>query len=344
MRVYSAAEAVSPAVQRTQRFLFRPFEWGSYLKLAAIAAVSEGTLLSFNFSTGSSGSGNSTGEATALHLTAGWIAAIALGAALSLLVGIYLFYLITRLRFALFHCLVYQVKEIGPGWRRYRAQAMRLFKLNLLVWLGLAIVGALAVLPFAPTLLKLVEAHRDGEPMDVGGMIVLFLLLGLIVFVLAIVFVAADAVLHDFILPRMALEDASAGDAWRGARALIDAEPGSVCFYLFLRMVLPLFAMIGLFLVALIPTLVVVGVLGMGAMEFRSLLEDATGVGEALRVSLAILFGLVGLSFCALLAVGLGGPLGICIRNYALLFYGGRYAALGDLLSPPPAAVLPSLE
>ena len=41
--------------------------------------------------------------------------------------------------------------------------------------------------------------------------------------------------------------------------------------------------------------------------------------------------------FALLASVCLGGPLSTGIREYALMFYGGRYQALGDILSPPPA-------
>jgi hypothetical protein len=47
-------------------------------------------------------------------------------------------------------------------------------------------------------------------------------------------------------------------------------------------------------------------------------------------------FGIVGVSLGLLVAFSLGGPIATWIRNYALLFYGGRYQALGDLLDPPP--------
>jgi hypothetical protein len=39
-----------------------------------------------------------------------------------------------------------------------------------------------------------------------------------------------------------------------------------------------------------------------------------------------------------LASICLGGPLSTAAREYALLFYGGRYQALGDLLSPPSLA------
>jgi hypothetical protein len=41
--------------------------------------------------------------------------------------------------------------------------------------------------------------------------------------------------------------------------------------------------------------------------------------------------------------VCLGGPLSTGLREYALIFYGGRYQALGNILYPPPAAIAPEV-
>jgi len=42
----------------------------------------------------------------------------------------FVLYLVTRLRFAFFHCLVRNTKEIRPGWWLYREQAARFFWMN----------------------------------------------------------------------------------------------------------------------------------------------------------------------------------------------------------------------
>src|SRR5260370_26959057 len=42
MRALSASDSVSVAVQRTRDFLFRPFTWGTYLKLGLVAIITEG--------------------------------------------------------------------------------------------------------------------------------------------------------------------------------------------------------------------------------------------------------------------------------------------------------------
>ena len=46
------------------------------------------------------------------------------------------------------------------------------------------------------------------------------------------------------------------------------------------------------------------------------------------------------LGFALLAGICLGGPLSTGIREYALIFYGGRYKALGDILYPMPAPVV----
>ena len=42
MRPVSAIDSVSLAIQRTREFLFRPFNWGTYLKLGLVALITEG--------------------------------------------------------------------------------------------------------------------------------------------------------------------------------------------------------------------------------------------------------------------------------------------------------------
>ena len=42
MRLISAVDSVSLAIQRTRYFLFRPFRWGTYLKLGLVAIITEG--------------------------------------------------------------------------------------------------------------------------------------------------------------------------------------------------------------------------------------------------------------------------------------------------------------
>jgi hypothetical protein len=49
MKALSTSEAIWPALERTYSYLFRPFQWETFLKLAAVATLSEGFLVSFRF-------------------------------------------------------------------------------------------------------------------------------------------------------------------------------------------------------------------------------------------------------------------------------------------------------
>src|SRR5262252_8027901 len=103
----SAADAISPAINRTRQFLFAPpFRWGTFLKVCLVAVVTEGIGISFQSSGGGKGhpSNPPQGKVT-LHFTPEMIAVIVLASLLLIIVGFAILYLRTRLRFAYFHCL-----------------------------------------------------------------------------------------------------------------------------------------------------------------------------------------------------------------------------------------------
>jgi len=104
--------------------------------------------------------------------------------------------------------------------------------------------------------------------------------------------------------------------------------------------VLPLAALIGLLIVVGIPFFIVFGVLSMSAAGFLRMLEDSTPLGMAFHLIFEIFLGVILIGFGLIAEFGLGGPVATWVRNYALLYYGGRYKALGDVLSstPTPAA------
>ena len=125
MYAISAADAISPAVQRTKEFLFRPFKWSTFLKLGLVALLTEGLGSNFRSTSSSHNKGGySAGSGPNIHSLSDiqplWIAE---GVAILLLlfvIGAVIFYVITRLRFAFFHCLVHNTKEIRPGWDLYK--------------------------------------------------------------------------------------------------------------------------------------------------------------------------------------------------------------------------------
>lgn len=334
MRRLSASEAVIPAIRRTRQLLFQPFSWGSYLKLAAVACLSEGIFETVSYSHNKGALADAT-SLSQMHWTPEVIAWIIFAVLSGIGLGLLFYYVTVRLRFVLFHCVVHRTREIQAAWELYGRQSMRLFVANLLVWFGilllaLLVVGALAVTAFSVFTLK----TPDGK-LDPGVFYILFFpCVGFAAFVVLLA-LAAEVTLHDFVLPHMAIENATFGDAWMAAQKMIAAEKETFFSYFILRLLLPFLAFVILFAAAAIPLLFIGWILWTSATGFQDMLDGATGFAAAVRVMLAIVFGVIGAAFTLVTAFGLGGPLATWIRSYAVLFYGSRYKALGDLLEPP---------
>jgi len=333
MFAISAADAVSPAIQRTRDFLFRPFDWGTYLKLGLVAMITEGFGSNFQSSsrTGQS-SGHGTMTYSPFNIPPVRVAAIVAASVGAILLAMLLFYLITRLRFAFFHCLTHRIREIRTGWRLYRTQAMRFFWLNLAVGFGFLVVIVLVSLPFIGGFWRLFhESSRGGHP-DVGLLLELLLPLIPVVLLLVIAAILADVVLRDWMLPHIALEDATAGEAWSRVLASIKAETRQFLVYAVLRVILPALAMVALFMVLIIPGFILAGSAAAFGYGIHSAFADATGASALVGLLIQIFFGALGFGFMLLAAICLGGPVSTAVREYALLFYGGRYPVLGAAL------------
>jgi hypothetical protein len=337
MRVLSAADAVSPAIQRTKEFLFRPFNWGTYLKLGLVAIVTEGLGSNLRSSSHNApASGHGPMIYSPLHLSQELAAAIA-AVALAMILVCWVFYLVTRLRFAFFHCLIHNTKEIRPGWYLYGDRAMRFFWLNVVVGLCYLLVVVLVALPFAGGFLRLIRETPPGGHPDFGLLLSLVLPLIPIIILFVLAAIVTDVVLRDWMLPHYALDDATAGEAWSRVWAAFEAEKRQFLVYALLRLVLPTIAMIGLFVLLLIPGLMLAGSLAAVEFGLHSTFANATGASSVVGILLEVFFGVLAFGFALLASVCLGGPLSTGLREYALIFYGGRYQALGNILYPPPA-------
>lgn len=345
MYAYSAADLISPAIKRTKWFLFQPFRWTTFLKLCAVSVLTEGVSGRLNFNTpGGHGSHTSSAPSAApsglpsapFGLSPMEIALIAAFTVLCIGLALVIFYLVTRLRFAMFHCLVYQTREIRPGWQIYEAQSWRFFLLSVavgFVFLGLIII---ATLPFIIGFYRMFRSAQPGDAFNLASFFSLFLPLIPVVIALLLIAIALHIILNDLMLPHMALENASAGTAWQQAWLHITSEKGGFLLYAFLRVVLPIAAIILAAIALIIPSLLVFGALGVSAAGLGVLIATASGVNKLLLILVEAIIFLAVITLAICLALCVGGPIGVGIRNYALLFYGGRYKALGDLLTPLP--------
>jgi hypothetical protein len=342
MRAISAVDAVSPAIQRTRDFLFRPFTWGTFLKLGLVAIITEGLGSNFN-SSGSTNrsSGRGIHMSSPFHVEPLQIAMAVAAVLLAMILSLWILYLITRLRFAYFHCLINNTKEIRPGWWLYREQATRFFWLNIGVGLCFLIVVLAIAFPFISGFVRLFHESQRGGQFDWGLLLSLILPLIPIIILLALAGVLTDLILRDCMLPHYALEDANAGEAWSQVWHNIMAEKKQFFVYALLRVVLPFLASIAVFMILLIPGLALVGAGAALGIGLHSAFADATGAAAVVGILLQVFFGFVAFGFALLASICLGGPLSTGVREYALLFYGGRYKALGDILYSHPATPAP---
>ena len=343
MHAVSAADSVSLAIERTREFLFRPFRWGTYLKLGLVAIITEG----IGSNSGSSSHGNhpsGNGPAfNSLHdIPHEWIVVAVAAVLLAIVVSLFVAYLITRLRFAYFHCLVHNTTEIRPGWYLLRDRATRFFWLNVMVGVCFVALVVVIAIPFVSGFVKLFHEIPPGGHPDLFQVLSLVLPLIPIILLLVAIGFALDVILRDFVMPHYALEDATAGEAWSQVWARIMAEKAQFLAYALLRLVLPTIAMIALFIVLLIPGLMLAGAMGTIWYGIHSAFADATGAVSVIGILLQAFFGVIAFGLALLASICLGGPLSTGVREYALVFYGGRYQALGEILYPPPPATAPN--
>jgi hypothetical protein len=332
----SAAEAITPAINRARQFLFAPpFRWGTFLKLCLVAAITEG-LGTNSRSYWNQGHSSETPHGYAgFHASPELIAAAVAMTLLLIFVVLVLVYLVTRLRFAYFHCLVTNTREIKPGWRLYREQANRFFWMNIAVGLCLLLMIGLMVSPFVPGFIRIFRQMQAGGRPDLGLVVSLVLPLIPIILLIAVVAILLDIVLRDFMMPHYALDNATAGQAWSAVWESISREKGSFFLYALLRLILPIVASIALFIVLLIPGAVLIGSVVAAEFAIRAGFADTSGLSSVVGYLLQGFIGLLAFGFALVIGISLGGPIGTWIREYALMFYGGRFQKLGDMLFPP---------
>jgi hypothetical protein len=336
MKVLSASEAVWPALLRTYSCLFRAFKLESFLKMASVALLSEGFLVSIRFWTPHTFPIDVDFDAVDAFLLRREFLPVTILAVLAVLVvAIYCAYLVTRLRFGFVHCLIHQSGEVRAASIRYAVEAERFFTASLLVWMSLVVLAVAAMAIFVIAGYAVVSTPGPDGKLDRGNFFfVFFPCLGILVALVLAAWIA-QVILNDFILPHMAIEGMSFRQAWKVVRARMAANRETFLSFFILRMAMPLIASVILGGVAWVLGFAVFGILGLSADGFNAMFFDVTGWRETLRICIESFFVALGLVAGWVIAAVLGGPLGVFMRCYALYFYGGHLKVLGNLLEPP---------
>jgi hypothetical protein len=332
MQRLNAIDSMTPAWDHTQRLLLTPRNWRLLLKVGAVACFAQmgGCNANFNFPRNLPHHSSPVISAAILGLV------VFLGI-LFLLVGLVLFYIGSRLQFVLFEVVVRQDTHIGPIWSRYGPVVWR--------WIGLkCLYGLIAFVCMLPIFIPLSVAFVHAIPRDGGTQTIntgpflatLFGFLGIIL-LLILVFTIGYALLVDFGLPSMALEDVPIGEAVRRIFVFIRQEPGQIALFLFMRAIVAVAWAIGGYMALGIALLILLIPFGGVAFALWAGLHQSGAGGYAVMILGWIVLGLVVFVAFFVASIMVFGYLYTFLQAWTVYFLGGRYPLLGNFLEPGPS-------
>jgi len=340
-------------MQRARQQLFQPFRLSFWWRMAVVAFFA-GEFASYSFNVGSPGGSGGSGHSNKYFLATppDWVVFrhllpwILVGA-VALVVLIFLFlYVHSVFRFILFDSVLTGRCSIRQSWSRRQNQGTRYFVwligYTLLMLLALFIVIGLPVLG----LWRAGVFSNAGEHVALLVLTIFFLLMAFLA--LLLVSWVIGTVVKDLLIPIMALDDVSVGQAWRSYKPTLVQQKGSAAGYLGMKLLLAigLGIVVGIvsffvFLILLIPS--VVFFLAMAG------LMSSGRVGLVVGILLTALGGVMLLALIFAISGILSVPLAVFFQSYALYYLGSRYQRLGELLWPappesgtPPASPMPA--
>ena len=254
----------------------------------------------------------------------------------ALLIGLAFFYLSSRLQFVLFDVVLRSDTTIAPIWRRFGRVTWRWMGLKLLFILAAILCFAPFVIPMAIHFFHRVSAMSptDGQVADPASF--LLSIFGFIsaIFIFVIILAICFALLRDFGLPSLALEDTTIGVAVQRVVRLVRNEPGPVALYLLMSFLLRMagafisyFALFVAALIALIP-------LGGGGLALWFGLRHDGAAGHVMMIVGWVVLGLIFVVLLFIAGIMVFGYMFTFFQAYTLYFLGGRYPMIGAYLEP----------
>lgn len=360
MKPLSPVDAISPAFSRTRTLLTPPgasgFRFWFFVRTALVAALTHPSFYGFGiglfmniFSTAAMSTHRFPGGSHFAFAPSGMTATIVAIAVIGGLIGLALWVLLgwlwCRLRFTLFDLVVYRHGRIGLAWSRYGAQAWRFLGLVALVSLGMLLLIAVTVGPLFLHLF-LTLGHLSAQQINGNPFVIFEQILPMYGAILLVALAAGllDALMQDFLLPPMAIEDAPLESSFSRLFQLVRAAFWPLVFYLVLRLVIELgFTWVGGMVLFLVFLVLGLGGGGIGFILYRSLWHAGVG-GAAVFILYCVVAALILIALYFLAVIALYGTVAVVKQCYAAYFYGSCYPALGDRLEPPapapPAEVL----
>lgn len=342
---FSAADAISPAVEHTKRQLFQPFRLGQWVRLALVGMLAGELGSGFkvpnlsNFNIPRHTGGTEHFQSSGLSgmdpmLLAGLIAVLVVAA---FVLGILLMYIGSVMRFILFDSVLAKECHIRQGWSRRQKPGFRYFIWKLLYALVTFFVLIVLVglpLGFAFAVGWLRDPKQHVAALVLGGIALFFALL---------IFIVASTVIYvltkDFVVPQMALEGIGAMEGWSRLWEMMKAEKTGYAGYVGMKIVLAIVVGIIVGIVGLILALVIL-IPAAGVAIAAVLGGKAAGLSWTVgTITLAVVAGSVFLAVFLFVMSLISVPAIVFFPAYSIYFFAARYQKLSAVLYPAPPAV-----
>jgi MFS family permease len=335
----SAVDAINPAFRHTKEQLLHPFRAAEWAKLAFVGflagELSTGGCNGSSFQTpGHPRGGQPLPHINNLLLYASLIALLIV---VAVVLWIVFLYVNSVMRFILFDSVIAKRCEIRRGWARRHGAGLRYFVWQLLfilaIFVGLTVlVGIPAAFALAAGWLK--DPQRHMLPLILGGMLLFFAVMGLILLSLVV-----HVLTKDFVVPEMALENISAFEGWRRLMPMLRSEKGSYAGYLGMKIVMAVAASVAVGILAVIVVLILlIPVGGFGVVAV--ILGKTAGLSWNLyTITLAVVVGCIVIAVLLYVMALISVPAIVFFPAYSIYFFASRYPVLDGLLRPPPMAI-----
>ena len=348
----SGVEAIGPAFERTKNQLFAPFRFKHWLRLAVVC------ILTGEGMGGGGGSGfrglsglnippPHGGGRRGSYLLAlpDWLSRIPAevffwGAFALIAVALFvllILYISSVYRFILFDSILKNHCALREGWRRWQRQGASYFLWQ--IGFGLVSLASMAVVVGVPV----AAAWQAGWFSDPDKHLLGLILGGIGVFFVFIVAVLLSAVISlftkDFVVPVM--------DGWRQLFPMLGREKGGYAFYVVMKIVLAIGSALLFGIITFMVVFMLIIAIGLAGVAIFFIAKGAGATWNPLTISLAVVAGGAVILLLVSVTAVISTPAMVFFQAYSIHFFGSRYPALGNLLSPPsppPAAIPPAPE
>ena len=337
----SAVDAINPAFRHTKEQLLHPFRAAEWAKLAFVGflagELSSGGCNGSSFQTPGHPGGGQPLPLPHINNLLLYASLIALLIVVAVVLWIVFLYVSSVMRFILFDSVIAKRCEIRRGWARRHPAGLRYFVWQLLfilaTFVGLTVlVGIPAALALAAGWLK--DPQRHMLPLILGGVLLFFAVIGLILLSLVV-----HVLTKDFVVPEMALENISAFEGWRRLMPMLRSEKSSYAGYLGMKIVMAVAASVAVGILTVIVVLVLlIPVGGFGVVAV--ILGKTAGLSWNLyTITLAVVVGCIVIAVLLYVMALISVPAIVFFPAYSIYFFASRYPVLDALLRPPPMAI-----